>query len=50
MTNKDFATELKSMQSTALEWLATARNYAKYSNEGGQYDDLAEFLKRQKKW
>jgi hypothetical protein len=30
---------------TTLEWLTTARNYAKYSNTGGQYDDIAAFLK-----
>lgn len=30
---------------TTLEWLTTARNYAKYSNEGGQYDEVAKFLK-----
>ena len=32
------------------EWLATARNYARYSNEGGQFDELAAFLKAAKKW
>ena len=30
---------------TTIEWLTTARNYAKYSNAGGQYDDVAAFLK-----
>jgi hypothetical protein len=38
------------MQTSASEWLATARNYARYSNEGGQYDELTEFLKRVKRW
>jgi transitional endoplasmic reticulum ATPase len=46
----DFERELKAMQTSASEWLSTARNYARYSNEGGQYDDLTEFLKRIKKW
>ena len=45
-----FKRALGAMQSTASEWLATARNYAQYANEGGQYDDLADFLKRIKKW
>ena len=27
------------------EWFADARNYALYANAGGQYDDLAEYLK-----
>ena len=29
---------------TTLEWLTTARNYARYSNEGGQYDEVLAFL------
>ena len=33
------------VRATTLEWLTTARNYAKYSNAGGQYDDVAAFLK-----
>ncbi|HWZ89711.1 MAG TPA: AAA family ATPase [Polyangiaceae bacterium] len=31
---------------TTLEWLTTARNYARYSNEAGQYDDVLEFLRK----
>ena len=27
------------------EWFADARNYALYANDGGQYDDLAKYLK-----
>lgn len=50
VTLDDFERELKGMQSSAQEWLATARNYARYSNEGGQYDDLTQFLKRVKRW
>lgn len=36
---------LGEVRPTTLEWLTTARNYAKYSNTGGQYDDVAAFLK-----
>lgn len=36
---------LKGARPTTLEWLTTARNYARYANEGGQYDDVLEFLK-----
>ncbi len=35
----------REVRPTTLEWLTTARNYAKYSNAGGQYDDVAAFLK-----
>jgi len=31
---------------TTLEWLTTARNYARYANEGGQYDEVMAFLKK----
>lgn len=36
---------LKLARPTTLEWLSTARNYARYANEGGQYDDVLAFLK-----
>ena len=35
---------LKTAKSTTAEWLTTARNYARYANEGGQYDEVLEFL------
>jgi transitional endoplasmic reticulum ATPase len=34
------------VQPTTTEWLATARNYAKYSNEGGAYNEVLTFLDR----
>jgi transitional endoplasmic reticulum ATPase len=39
-------TALKSAKSTTNEWLTTARNYARYANEGGQYDEVLEFLEQ----
>jgi len=50
VTTADFERAVKESRSSVLEWLATARNYAKYSNEGGQYDELGEYLKRVKRW
>jgi SpoVK/Ycf46/Vps4 family AAA+-type ATPase len=37
---------LREIKPTTVEWLTTARNYARYANEGGQYDEVLEFLKR----
>jgi SpoVK/Ycf46/Vps4 family AAA+-type ATPase len=37
---------LKAAKSTTNEWLTTARNYARYANEGGQYDEVLEFLEQ----
>lgn len=50
VTMADFERELGKMTSSALEWLETAKNYARYSNQGGQYDELTEFLKKVKRW
>jgi len=33
-------------QATTTEWLTTARNYARYANDGGRYNDVLEFLKK----
>jgi ATP-dependent 26S proteasome regulatory subunit len=37
---------LKDLKPTTTEWLTTARNYARYANEGGQYDDVLQFLEK----
>ena len=49
LSERDFTNALESGHATSLEWLASARNYARFSNEGGQYDDLAKYLKKTKK-
>lgn len=33
-------------RATTVEWLSTARNYVKYSNEGGFYDEVRAFLEK----
>ncbi len=35
---------LREVKSTTLEWLTTARNYARYANEAGQYDEVLDFI------
>lgn len=45
----DLRTALKEVKPTTLEWLTTARNYARYANEAGQYDDVLAFLERNAK-
>jgi SpoVK/Ycf46/Vps4 family AAA+-type ATPase len=37
---------LQERKATTVEWLTTARNYARYSNESGQYDEVLEFLEK----
>jgi SpoVK/Ycf46/Vps4 family AAA+-type ATPase len=40
---------LGEIKPTTSEWLTTARNYARYANEGGQYDEVLEFLAKHAK-
>jgi ATP-dependent 26S proteasome regulatory subunit len=40
---------LSIVRATTTEWLSTARNYARYANEGGQYDDVLGFLSKHQK-
>lgn len=41
-----FKTALKSSRPSTTEWLQTARNYARYSNESGAYDEIKDYLDR----
>ena len=43
--NKDLLAAAVQQKPSTREWFADARNYALYSNDGGQYDDLAKYLK-----
>jgi transitional endoplasmic reticulum ATPase len=40
---------LAEIKPTTSEWLTTARNYARYANEGGQYDEVLAFLAKHTK-
>jgi len=46
LTDEHLKIALRQVKPTTLEWLTTARNYAKYSNESGQYNDVLNFLKK----
>ena len=39
---------LRQVRPTTLEWLTTARNHARYANQGGQYDEVLRFLEDQR--
>lgn len=40
---------LQEVKPSTREWLTTARNYARYSNEGGTYDEVLDFLSKNAK-
>ncbi len=46
ITAADLKAALQEVKPTALEWLTTARNYARYANEAGQYDEVLAFLQK----
>jgi len=37
---------LQPVKPTTQEWLTQARNYARYANTGGQYDDVLDFIEK----
>ena len=45
LTTKDLLQAMKSVKPSTKEWFASARNYALYSNQGGIYDDILDYLK-----
>ena len=45
LTTKDLAAAASAQRPTTKEWFSTARNYALYSNQGGIYDDILQYLK-----
>jgi hypothetical protein len=45
LTTRDLTTAASTVKPSTREWFATARNYALYSNQGGIYDDILDYLK-----
>lgn len=46
ISNQHLEKALNTVTPTVLEWLTTAKNYAKYANEGGQYNEVLSFLNK----
>jgi transitional endoplasmic reticulum ATPase len=44
MRTVDLERALRDMRPSTLEWLATARNYVEFANQGGRFDEVARFL------
>lgn len=45
LVTKDLLAAAAQQKPSTREWFSDARNYALYANDGGQYDDLAKYLK-----
>ena len=49
LTTKDLLGAAKKLKPSTREWFATAKNYALYSNESGQYNDILDYINTKKK-
>ncbi|WP_181779696.1 AAA family ATPase [Pseudonocardia pini] len=49
LTMKDLQAALKEVQPSTGPWFATARNVALFANQDGTYDDLAAYLKKNRR-
>ncbi|MBL4658879.1 MAG: AAA family ATPase [Alcanivoracaceae bacterium] len=46
INSSHFKQALNMSNSTTIEWLTTARNYARYANDGGRYNDVLKFIQK----
>lgn len=44
LTQRHIDAALQAFRPSTLEWLATARNYVDFANQGGRYDEVSRFL------
>jgi len=44
LRNEHLERALSDLRPTTLEWLANARNYVEFANQGGRYDEVRSFL------
>jgi len=44
VTNLDLLSISKEMRPSTIEWLATANDYVRYSNQSGLYDRVKEYI------
>lgn len=45
ISTNDLKNAIQKVRPSTIEWLETARNYATYSNESGQYNDILSYFK-----
>lgn len=46
ITMKDLLTAVSSTRPSTIEWLKTIKNYVKYANQSGLYNDVEDYLSR----
>lgn len=45
ISTNDLKNAIQKVRPSTIDWLETARNYATYSNESGQYNDILSYFK-----
>jgi SpoVK/Ycf46/Vps4 family AAA+-type ATPase len=48
ISNADFKRAMTEARPSTRSWFETARNYAQFANDGGMYDELLTYMRRQK--
>jgi SpoVK/Ycf46/Vps4 family AAA+-type ATPase len=48
LSTADLRAAQKRVRPTTVEWFSTAKNFATYANETGQFDEVLDYLKRHK--
>jgi len=48
LNEKDFHNALKNLKPSTKEWFSTAKNYATYANQAGIYDEILEYINKNK--
>ena len=46
ITTADLRAAQQKVKPTTLEWFSTAKNFATYANDSGQFDEVLDYLKR----
>jgi SpoVK/Ycf46/Vps4 family AAA+-type ATPase len=46
ITMEDMLAAIQTTKPSTIEWLTTIKNYIKYSNQSGQYNDAAQYIKK----
>jgi SpoVK/Ycf46/Vps4 family AAA+-type ATPase len=46
LTTKDLTAAAQQVRPSTREWFSTARNYATFANQGGQYDEILNYLRK----
>ncbi len=46
ITTADLRAAQKKVRPTTIEWFSTAKNFATYANDSGQFDEVLDYLKR----